>query len=142
MLLLFVTIRPTAGRPLTNSTISGAESDEWVSAQSNVDGQETSTEATGTDSLTLRTNGQFSLTFDPVALNADFPNLDLIGRHGQDVAGLADTFSFGLLLTGRQDGMEVYQATTLTIQGDQVYVENAVDVERPHVYLPLVLSSG
>ena len=141
MLLVFVTIRPTAGRPLTNSTISGAESDEWVSAQSNVDGQETSTEATGTDSLTLRTNGQFSLTFNPKALNADFPNLDLIGRHGQEVAGLADTFSFGLLLTGEQDGMGVYQATTLTIQGDLVYVENAVDVEQPHVYLPLVLAT-
>ncbi|MFQ5596238.1 MAG: hypothetical protein ACE5HA_19010, partial [Anaerolineae bacterium] len=83
-------------------------------------------------------NGRFSLTFNPKALNADFPNLDLTGRHGK-VAGLADTFSFGLLLTGRQDGMAVYQATTLTIQGDQVYVESAVDA-RPHVYLPVVLS--
>ena len=71
-------------------------------------------------------NGSFSLTFDPVALHADFPNLDLIGRHGPE-PGLADTFSIGLLLTGQQEGKEVYRATTLTIQGDQLHVESAAD---------------
>lgn len=86
-------------------------------------------------------NGGFSLTFDPDALHADFPNLDLTGRSTK-APGLADTFSFGLLLSGRQDGQQVYRATTLTIQGDQVYVENAEDVVIIRdVYLPVVLSN-
>jgi hypothetical protein len=87
------------------------------------------------------TGGVFSLTFDPAALHNDFPNLDLTGRHGR-LPGLADTFSFGLLLTGRQGGEKVYLATTLTIQGDQVYVESAEDVVIFHdVYLPVVLAN-
>jgi hypothetical protein len=55
-------------------------------------------------------------------------------------AGLADTFSFGLLLTGEQVGQAVYYATTLTIQGDQIYVENAADVPLPPVFLPAVMA--
>lgn len=85
-------------------------------------------------------NGNFSLTFDPAALAMNFPNLDLIGLYSME-AGLADTFSFGLLLTGQQDGQTVHYATTLTIQGDQVYVENAEDVPLPPVYLPAVLAN-
>jgi hypothetical protein len=84
-------------------------------------------------------NGNFYLTFDPVTLHADFPNLDLIGRYTME-AGLADTFSFGLLLTGEQGGQAVYYATTLTIQGDQIYVENAADVPLPPVFLPAVMA--
>jgi hypothetical protein len=84
-------------------------------------------------------NGEFSLSFDPQALHADFPNLDLTGRYTKD-AGLADTFSFGLLLTGQQGGQKVNMATTLTIQGDQVYVENGEDVVIPsNLFLPLAL---
>lgn len=79
----------------------------------------------------------FSLIFDPMALNANFPNIDLNGRDGF-IPGLADTFSFGLLLTGENGGVPLYQATTLTIQGDQVHVENGVDVEMP-AYLPVVV---
>ncbi len=86
--------------------------------------------------------GGFSFVFDPRTLNADFPNLDLNGRDGF-VPGLADTFSFGILLTGEQDGSPVNRATTLTIQGDQVYVENAEDVViTSNVYLPVVVRSN
>jgi hypothetical protein len=81
--------------------------------------------------------GQYSFTFDPATLNADFPNLDLIGRHG-NLAGLSDTFSIGLLLTGTLSGEPVYQATTLTIQGDIVYVENGLNPEGPQLFLPVV----
>jgi hypothetical protein len=80
----------------------------------------------------------FSFVFDPTTLNADFPNIDLNGRDGF-VPGLADTFSIGILLSGQQGGKDLFQATTLTIQGDQVYVENGVDAAAPPVYLPVVL---
>jgi hypothetical protein len=84
-------------------------------------------------------NGQFSLIFDPQTLHADFPNLDLVGRYSLEEPGLSDTFSFGLLLSGQQEGNRVYRATTLTIQGDQVYVENAEDVVIfSDVFLPFV----
>ena len=83
--------------------------------------------------------GAYSLTFDPQTLHDDFPNLDLIGHHAF-AAGLSDTFSFGLLLSGEADGRPVHQATTLTIQGDQVYVESAEDVVIfSNVLLPAVL---
>ena len=87
-------------------------------------------------------DGQFSLIFDPAGLHADFPNLDLTGIHG-DVAGLSDTFSFGLLLSGEQGGAPLYRATTLTIQADHLYVENAVDVGpfQHWVYLPSVVAA-
>ncbi len=86
-------------------------------------------------------NDHFSLVFDPATLAKFFPNVDLIGAHGL-FTGLADTFSFGLLLTGEFDGNKVLQATTLTIQGDIVYVEDGVDVDpfQHHIYLPLVLA--
>lgn len=87
-------------------------------------------------------NGSFSLSFDPKSLHDDFPNLDLTGRHGPG-PGLADTFSFGLLLTGQQEGQKIYQATTLTIQGDRVYVENAEDVPIfSRLFLPLVVADN
>lgn len=83
-------------------------------------------------------DGSFSLTFDPQTLHDDFPNLDLTGRHGWE-PGLADTFSFGLQLTGLQDGKEVYNATTLTIQGGHVSVEDAEDaVIFYDLFLPIV----
>ncbi|MDX1614259.1 MAG: hypothetical protein R3300_08105, partial [Candidatus Promineifilaceae bacterium] len=82
----------------------------------------------------------FSLLFDPETLHQDFPNLDLTGRHG-DAAGLADTISIGLLLSGQRNGQPVHQAATVTIQGDRVYVEDGVDVDPfPHrLYLPSLL---
>jgi hypothetical protein len=85
----------------------------------------------------------YQITFDPVGLSADFPNLDLLGR---DVyrAGLADTFAIGLLLRGQSESNMVYRANTITIQGDQVFVGDAPSdlSEKPNrIYLPLVLRS-
>jgi len=80
----------------------------------------------------------FSLVFDPAALNADFPNLDLTGR--DDVKpGLADTFSIGLLLRGQQGGQPVVQAATVTIQGEQVSVSAYELLEWNGIYLPVVV---
>ena len=86
-------------------------------------------------------NGAFSLTFDPATLHDDFPNLDLIGRHGM-VPGLADTFSIGLLLSGELEGEPYFSATTVTIQGDQVYVETGEDVVvLSYTHLPVLLKA-
>jgi hypothetical protein len=71
-------------------------------------------------------NASYSVVFDPAALNADFPNLDLTGRHGYMMPGLADTFAIGLLLRGQTaDGKIVFQANTVTIQADQIFVGSA-----------------
>jgi hypothetical protein len=93
--------------------------------------------------------GTYQITFDPVALQADFPNLDLQGRDGFG-PGLADTFSISLLLRGRGQGLDaatgsestVYLANTLTIQGDQVFVGHALTELAHDLYLPLALRSG
>jgi hypothetical protein len=85
----------------------------------------------------------YQITFDPVALHADFPNLDLQGRDAW-LPGLADTFAIDLLLRGQNNALAsgyidtVYQATTLTIQGDQVFVGHAPTVQINEIYLPLV----
>jgi hypothetical protein len=83
----------------------------------------------------------YQISFDPAALHADFPNLDLLGRDAW-LPGLADTFSIGLLLRGQAatgGDASVYMANTLTIQGDQVFVGNAPPRLLHEVYLPLVL---
>ncbi|MFQ5343123.1 MAG: FG-GAP repeat domain-containing protein, partial [Anaerolineae bacterium] len=68
------------------------------------------------------TNGAYTILFDPVKLHDDFPNLDLMGRDAFDRAGLADTFSIGLLLRGEGPAGTVYRANTITLQGEQVFV--------------------
>jgi hypothetical protein len=64
--------------------------------------------------------GTFSFTYDPVTLNQVFPNLDLVDRD-KGVNGLADTISIGLLLQGDDGSETVYRATTVTLQGEQVF---------------------
>jgi hypothetical protein len=79
----------------------------------------------------------FQVVFDPVTLHQDFPNLDLTGRDSWSQAGLSDTLAIGLLLQGQDGSGKVYRATTITFQGDQVFVEGLG--ESSEVYLPLVL---
>jgi hypothetical protein len=83
----------------------------------------------------------YHLIFDPVALHQDYPNLDLVGRD-EPRPGLADTVSLGLLLRGQAGGQAVYRANTLTFQGQQVFVGDAVSPPRSHRYLPLILKSN
>ena len=84
--------------------------------------------------------GSYQFAFDPVELNKEFPNLDLIGRDSWR-AGLSDTFSIGLLLRGKQGAKTVYRSNTITIQGDQVFVGGAFP-DWSKVNLPVVLKSG
>ena len=82
----------------------------------------------------------YQIIFDPVALHADFPTLDLLGRDAW-LPGLADAFSIGLLLRGHPvtgDDNTIYMANTLTIQGDQVLVVDAPPRVLHDVYLPFV----
>jgi hypothetical protein len=86
----------------------------------------------------------YRLTFDPVALQQDFPNLDLVGRDDHE-PGLSDTFAIGLLLKGEIGNDSIYRANTITIQGEEVFIGNAPTSPLPDrendVYLPLVLRS-
>jgi hypothetical protein len=86
-------------------------------------------------------DGQWEILFDPVALNQDFPNLDLMGRDSWG-PGLADTFAIGLLLSGDRDGQTIYQANTVTIQGEQVFVIGEAAGDFHPTYLPLILKEG
>jgi hypothetical protein len=85
-------------------------------------------------------NGAFLITYDPVSLHQQFPNLDLTGRDDWS-PGLADTVSIGLLLQGSLAGQPVYQANTVTLQGERVYV-GASEIEySERVYLPVLLKA-
>ncbi len=85
--------------------------------------------------------GTYTIVFDPVALQEDFPNLDLVGREDGS-PGLADTFAIGLLLQGQSGGSTVYRANTITLQGEQVFVRNTSSGLLNEVYLPLVLKGS
>jgi len=63
----------------------------------------------------------YTFTYDPVALHELFPNLDLTGRDDWG-PGLSDTIAIGLYLQGYDGVKTVHQATTITLQGEQVYV--------------------
>ncbi len=67
------------------------------------------------------TGGTFNIVFDPVALNKDFPNLDLSGRDDRS-SGLSDTISIGMFLTGRRGSETSYSAENITLQGNDVVV--------------------
>jgi hypothetical protein len=84
----------------------------------------------------------YQIVFDPVALQQDFPNLDLNGRDAIGQPGLADTFAIGLLLQAQESGATVYQANTVTLQGDQVFIGDMQPGLQHEIYLPLVLKGG
>jgi hypothetical protein len=83
--------------------------------------------------------GIYEIVFDPTALNADFPNLDLTSREDLERPGLADTFAIGLLLRGDEGESTVYRANAITIQGEQVFVESPPPTPHRFVFLPLIL---
>ncbi len=80
----------------------------------------------------------YEVVFDPVALHEAFPNLDLEGRDEPGRPGLSDTFSIGLLLHGQSAQGAVFQANTVTIQGEQVFVGDAPAGIINALFLPLV----
>lgn len=84
----------------------------------------------------------YTITFDPVALAQDFPNLDLVGRDEYGRAGLADTFAITMLLRAQDGATPVIRANGVTLQGDRVYVD-AGALGLPHaIFLPLLLRGG
>jgi hypothetical protein len=83
----------------------------------------------------------YQLIFDPIALQQEFPNLDLLGRDSHK-AGLSDTFAIGLLLQGQRGDSAIFRANTITVQGEQLFVGDAVSRLLRDVYVPLVLKGG
>ncbi len=88
------------------------------------------------------TGATYTITFDPVALAEDFPNLDLVGRDGYGGAGLADTFNIGMLLRAQDGGNTIHRANTVTLQGDRVYVDAGASGLPHAIFLPLLLRGG
>lgn len=84
----------------------------------------------------------YTITFDPVALAEDFPNLDLVGRDEYGGAGLADTFAITMLLRAQDGAATVYRANAVTLQGDRVYVEAGASGLPHAIFLPLLLRGG
>jgi hypothetical protein len=83
----------------------------------------------------------YQLTFDPVALQQEFPNLDLLGRDSHK-AGLSDTFAIALLLQAQRGGSTIYHANTITIQGQQLFIGDATPRLLRDVFVPLALKGG
>jgi hypothetical protein len=81
----------------------------------------------------------FQIMFDPATLQHDFPNLDLSGRDDWQ-AGLADTFTIGVLLRGQSGGQPIARTNIITLQGNQVFVGES-NLAR-QVFLPLVLKGN
>ena len=66
-------------------------------------------------------NGSVAISYDPVALHDDFPNIDLTARHDH-VPGLADEIFVSVLISGiDQSGQPVYAAKHLTLVGEDIY---------------------
>jgi hypothetical protein len=78
----------------------------------------------------------FSIVYDPLTLHQDFPNLDLMAKDANQ-PGLADPVLITFLLSGEQDGQDVYLAGAVFLSGEEVQIpEGALG----HlVYLPTVL---
>jgi hypothetical protein len=84
----------------------------------------------------------YEVIFDPASLAEDFPNLDLVGRDSHARTGLADTFAISMLMRGQRGEEMIYRANTITIQGDQVFV-NSGDFDVVYrIYLPMAMQGG
>ena len=81
----------------------------------------------------------FQVVFDPVTLAQDYPNLDLVERDDWQ-AGLADTFTIGVLLRGQSGGQLIARTNIITLQGNQVFVGESNPTRK--VFLPLVLKGN
>jgi hypothetical protein len=81
----------------------------------------------------------YQIIFDPVSLQADFPNIDLIGRDAHR-AGLSDTFSIDLMLRGQNASETIYMANTVTLQGEQVFVGDWLYDRSEKIFLPTTLN--
>jgi hypothetical protein len=85
----------------------------------------------------------FTITYDPLTLHQDFPNLDLVGKN-ESRAGLADPVFISFLVAGDQAGEgRANLAGAVFLDGEEVFV---MGINVPgiayRVYLPLLLRGG
>jgi hypothetical protein len=78
----------------------------------------------------------FTITYDPVALHNDFPNIDLTAPE-EWRAGLSDEVVISLLLV---DDAGSCRANVVTLLGEEVVVGRDASPAF-HIYLPVVLKS-
>lgn len=80
------------------------------------------------------TSNTFTVSYDPVTLHDDFPNIDLSTSEEQR-PGLSDEVLITLLMIG---GDGSYRANTITLFGEEVFVEQGTTTVFG-IYLPVVL---
>jgi len=85
-------------------------------------------------SVTPGPGGVFALVYDAEALHQDFPMLSLTAREGR-WEGLADEVSINLLAVGA----DTPRAATVTLIGEEVFIQSGEAPIVYPVYLPLVL---
>ncbi|OGO43522.1 MAG: hypothetical protein A2Z04_07755 [Chloroflexi bacterium RBG_16_57_9] len=66
--------------------------------------------------------GRFRINYDPVTLQKTFLNVDLNWPQSW-APGLSDVVWISFVLAGKEGGNPVYQANVVTLQGEQVLVE-------------------
>jgi hypothetical protein len=79
-------------------------------------------------------SGEFTVTYDPVALHNDFPNIDLTAPE-EWRAGLSDEILISLLLT---DDAGASRANVVTLLGEEVVVGRDASLGF-QIYLPVIL---
>jgi hypothetical protein len=80
--------------------------------------------------------GSFTITYDPVDLHHDFPNLDLVAKYAAH-PGLADPVLVTFLLTGYDGPQLVHRAGAVFFDGEEVHTL-AITLDNT-VFLPLIL---
>lgn len=87
------------------------------------------------DQGTFQPSGEvFEITYDPLALHQDYPNLDLMAKDSA-IAGLTDPVLVTFLLSGKQDGVDVQRAGMVFFDGDYVWVPSGSGAQ---IYLPIL----
>ena len=78
-------------------------------------------------------SGVFTVTYDALALHADFPYVSLTAHEGR-WEGLADEVAISMLAEGGSEP----RSNTVTLIGEEVFVWNDAGADDQRVYLPLV----
>jgi hypothetical protein len=88
----------------------------------------------GQDSIVPEPSGAFAIAYDPKALRGWFPMLSLTAHEGR-WEGLADEVSINLLAVGASTP----RAATVTLIGEEVFVDSGEEPLFYAVFLPLVM---
>ena len=87
------------------------------------------------------TLGFFLFEYDPEALQATFPNIDLRRRQGWS-PGLSDEVFISFVVSGNDGGQTVHRANVVTLHGEQAFVEGYEELPGPIPVEPTPMAKG